>query len=119
MRMHGGVIPGPGAPGDRSEPDVLGAAEFEDARTRTTLERERLLMYAVLEDALACYRLYATSRLPRARQLHQEAREWVDSDDRSSLFAFESICDALDIDAELIRGRLRAFDAATGRPRGG
>lgn len=95
---------------------MIGQGEFEDARRRSALERERLLLYAVLEDALSCYRLYAKSRLPRARQLHQEAREWVDSDDRSSLFAFESICDALDIDAELIRGRLRAFDAAAGRP---
>lgn len=109
--MQGGLAPGPGAAGEGHEPDVLAAAEFDDLRTRAALDRERLLMYAVLEDALSCYRQYAKSRLPRTRQLHREAREWVASDDRSSLFAFESICDALDIDADMIRCRLRAWEA--------
>ena len=111
MRMQGGTTPGPGAPGERYEPDVLATAEFDDLRSRAALDRERLLMYAVLEDALSCYRQYAGARLPRTRQLHQEAREWVASDDRSSLFAFQSICDALDIDPDMIRGRLRAWEA--------
>jgi hypothetical protein len=116
MRMQGGTAPGPGAPGEHHEPDVLAKAEFDDLHTRAALDRERLLMYAVLEDALSCYRQYAGSRLPRTRQLHQEAREWVASDDRSSLFAFQSICDALDIDPDMIRGRLRAWEARHASP---
>ena len=111
MRMQGVLASGPGAPGEGYEPDVLAPAEFEDLRSRAALDRERLLMYAVLEDALSCYRQYAKSRLPRTRQLHQEAREWVASDDRSSLFAFASICETLDIDPDMIRGRLRAWEA--------
>ena len=111
MRMQGGIAPGPGAAGEGHEPDVLAAAEFTDLRTRAALDRERLLMYAVLEDALSCYRQYAGSRLPRTRQLHQEAREWVASEDRTSLFAFQSICEALDIDPDVVRGRLRAWEA--------
>jgi hypothetical protein len=111
MRMHGVTAPGPGAPGEGYEPDVLAPAEFEDLRSRAALDRERLLMYAVLEDALSCCRQYAKSRLPRTRQLHQEAREWVASDDRSSLFAFASICETLDIDPDMIRCRLRAWEA--------
>jgi hypothetical protein len=115
MRMQGGMAPGPGAPGEGYEPDVLAPAEFEDLRSRAALDRERLLMYAVLEDALACYRQYAGSRLPRTRQLHQEAREWVASDDRSSLFAFQTICEALDIDPDAIRGQLRAWETREAR----
>jgi hypothetical protein len=111
MRMQGGIAPGPGAAGEGHEPDVLAPAEFTDLRARAALDRERLLMYAVLEDALSCYRQYAGSRLPRTRQLHQDAREWVASEDRSSLFAFQTICDALDIDPNMIRGRLRAWEA--------
>jgi len=110
MRMQGWMAPGPGAAGEGHEPDVLAPAEFEDLRSRAVLDRERLLMYAVLEDALSCYRQYAQSRLPRTRQLHQEAREWVASDDRSSLFAFASICETLDIDPDMIRCRLRAWE---------
>ena len=109
--MQGGMPPGPGAAGEGHEPDVLAPAEFADLRSRASLDRERLLMYAVLEDALSCYRQYAGSRLPRTRQLHQEAREWVASDDRSSLFAFASICETLDIDPDVIRCRLRAWEA--------
>ena len=119
MRMQGGMPPGPGAAGDGLESDVLAMPEFESLRTRTALDRERALMYAVLEDALSCYRQYAGSRLPRTRQLHQEAREWVASEDRSSLFAFQTICEALEIDADVIRGRLRAWEARHGcRPLG-
>src|SRR5262249_45618183 len=81
--MQGGMAPGPGAAADGHEPDVLAPAEFTDLRARAALDRERLLMYAVLEDALSCYRQYAGSRLPRTRQLHQEAREWVASEDRT------------------------------------
>jgi len=115
MRAQGGMAPGPGAPADGLEPDVLTTAEFDDLRTRAALDRERLLMYAVLEDALSCYRQYAGSRLPRTRQLHVEAREWVASEDRSSLFAFQSICEALEIDPDMIRGRLRAWEARSTR----
>jgi hypothetical protein len=111
MRMQGVLASGPGAAGEGYEPDVLAPAEFDDLRNRAALDRERLLMYAVLEDALSCYRQYAKSRLPRTRQLHQEAREWVASDDRSSLFAFASICETLAIDPDMIRGRLRAWEA--------
>jgi len=111
MRMQGGTAPGPGAAGEAYEPDVLATAEFTDHRARAALDRERLLMYAVLEDALSCYRQYAGSRLPRTRQLHQEARDWVASEDRSSLFAFQTICEALEIDPNMIRGKLRAWEA--------
>jgi|RhiMetdeSRZDD1v2_1073273.scaffolds.fasta_scaffold1147570_1 hypothetical protein len=116
MRMQGVLASGPGAPGEGYEPDVLAPAEYEDLRNRAALDRERLLMYAVLEDALSCYRQYAKSRLPRTRQLHQEAREWVASDDRSSLFAFASICETLDIDPDMIRCRLQAWESRNGLP---
>ena len=114
MRMQGGMPPGPGAAGDGLEPDVLAMPEFESIRKRAALDRERSLMYAVLEDALSCYRQYAGSRLPRTRQLHQDAREWVASEDRSSLFAFQTICEALEIDADVIRDRLQAWEARHG-----
>jgi len=116
MRMQGVLASGPGAPGEGYELDVLAPAEVADLRTRAALDRERLLMYAVLEDALSCYRQYAKARLPRTRQLHQEAREWVASDDRSSLFAFASICETLDIDPDMIRCRLQAWESRNGLP---
>ena len=86
------------------EPDVLLPAQFFAAFRRAAgLERERLLMLAVLEDAVDCYQKHAHSTDPRGQQLFQEAEEWVLSDDRSWLFSFENICDTLEINADYVR----------------
>jgi hypothetical protein len=90
------------------EPDVLLPAQFFAAfRREGGLERERLLMLAVLEDAVDCYQKYAHARDPRGRQLFEEARDWVVSTDRTWLFSFENICDTLEICADYVRRGLR------------
>ena len=62
------------------EPDVLLPAQYFAAFRRSGgLERERLLMLAVLEDAIDCYQKYAHARDPRGRQIFDESREWVHS----------------------------------------
>ena len=92
------------------EPDVLLPAQFFAAFRRAGgLERERLLMLAVLEDAIDCYQKYAHVRDPRGRQMFDEAREWVGSEDRTWLFSFENICDTLEISAEYVRRGLREW----------
>src|SRR5262249_42595060 len=67
---------------------------------------ERLLMLAVLENAVTCYRRYARARDSRARRWFEEARDWLASGDRSSLFSFETICDALDLHPSYVRRAL-------------
>jgi hypothetical protein len=92
------------------EPDVLLPAQFFAAfRREGGLERERLLMLAVLEDAIDCYQKYAHVRDPRGQQVFEEAREWVTSEDRTWLFSFENICDTLEISAEYVRRGLREW----------
>jgi hypothetical protein len=92
------------------EPDVLLPAQFFAAFRRAGgLERERLLMLAVLEDAVDCYQKHAHSHDPRATQIFDEAQEWVDSNDRSWLFSFENICDTLEINADYVRRGLRLW----------
>src|SRR2546422_1441158 len=94
------------------EPDVLLPAQFFAAFRRAGgLERERLLMLAVLEDAVDCYQKYAHTRDPRGQQVFEEAREWVTSEDRTWLFSFENICDTLEISAEYVRRGLREWKA--------
>ena len=57
------------------EPDVLLPAQFFAAFRRAGgLERERLLMLAVLEDAIDCYQKFAHARDPRGTQMFDEAR---------------------------------------------
>jgi hypothetical protein len=92
------------------EPDVLLPAQFFAAFRRAAgLDRERLLMLAVLEDAIDCYQKYAYARDPRGRQMFDESLEWVASDDRTWLFSFENICDTLEISADYVRRGLREW----------
>ena len=92
------------------EPDVLLPAQYFAAfRWSGGLERERLLMLAVLEDAIDCYQKYAHARDPRGRQMFEESREWVLSMDRAWLFSFENICETLEINADYVRRGLREW----------
>src|SRR2546426_30474 len=91
-------------------PGVLLPAQFFAAfRREGGVERERLPLFAGLEDAGGCYPKYAHSPGPRGRQAFDEAREWVTSTDRIWLFAFENICDTLEINAEYVRRGLREW----------
>ena len=92
------------------EPDVLLPAQYFAAFRRAGgLERERLLMLAVLEDAIDCFQKYAFARDPRGQQIFDESREWVSSTDRSWLFSFENICDTLEINADYVRRGLHEW----------
>jgi hypothetical protein len=101
------------------EPDVLLPAQFFAAfRRMGGLDRERLLMLAVLEDAVDCFQKHALAKDPRGRQLFAEAKEWVDSGDKGWLFSFENICDTLEIDAGYVRRGLSVWrDQWRGRSR--
>jgi hypothetical protein len=92
------------------EPDILLPNQFFAAfRRGRAVEGERRLMLAVLEDAVDSYRKYALARDPREQACFLEAKEWFLSDDRSWLFAFENICDVLEMNAEYLRGGLERW----------
>jgi len=90
------------------EPDILPAGQLGPAFSGSgPLQGERRLMLAVLGDAVDCYRRGRGTRDPATRLLFDETRAWVESTDRRALFSFESICDALNIDADYLRRGLR------------
>ncbi len=97
-----------GGTSDGSDPfgDALRPEFFAAFRRSGTLGPERLLMLAVLENAVTCYRRYARTHGAEARRWFQEADEWLHSDDRTGLYAFETICDALDIHPDWVRRNL-------------
>src|SRR5262249_47071293 len=66
---------------------------------------ERALLRAVLQDAVLCLTGQGVPKRERAR-VAAEARQWMLSRSRRWLFAFESICDVLDINAEYLRDKL-------------
>jgi hypothetical protein len=63
-------------------------------------------MYAVLEDAfLGFQKNFETER--RFIQRGREAERWFFSDDSRWLFSFVAVCDALGLEPEYIRKKLR------------
>jgi hypothetical protein len=79
-------------------PGLLGAAAAEAAA-----EGERRLLIAVLVHALRS--LFRDAEKPgrgALRRLRQDLR-WLTSPDRSDLFTFERICEAIGVDAARIR----------------
>jgi hypothetical protein len=81
--------------------------QFFDSRIKLAAAcPETALMYAVLEDAFLCLdkRFETDERfLLRAR----EAEDWFFSEDSRWLFSFVSVCDALGLDREYIRKKLK------------
>lgn len=91
----------------RSVTQARGCVVPHDPTVPVPAERspEEALMVAVLEDAERALR----SRDPRERL---EAERWFASDDRSHVFAFATICDALDVEPCRVR---RAIVVGTDR----
>src|SRR5437867_7590685 len=67
---------------------------------------ERRLLLAVLEDGIRTFLKNARATHGRAFNLRREALTWLTTDDRSDVFAFENICEALGIDASRLRQRV-------------
>lgn len=98
------------------EPRALMPARFFTQRERRNAQSSiRRLMYAILEDAVNVY----TSEVRSARQSRtfQQARRWIDSNDRTWMFSFLRICEALDLDPEYIRRGVRMRAPAPGNGR--
>jgi hypothetical protein len=74
-----------------------------------TRSGEHRLMLAILEDAVSIHVKSWSGGFVTQRDV-REAREWLASRDRSP-FSFESICDALGLDASYIRRGIRAARA--------
>lgn len=83
---------------------ILPAQYGNMCRKKLPSEGERKLLFAVLEDAI---RLYLKHRDSADSYHHDpdfvEAAQWLSSDEESGPFAFVRICDALGINADLLR----------------
>lgn len=81
------------------------------SRTTAPLEGEKRLMLAVLERAVADFRIYANIPTGRARRIFREVAAWFDSSETGP-FNFEGICQATGLDPGFIRKGLRAAEYA-------
>jgi hypothetical protein len=99
------------------QPDILIDSQFQSTyRRRFHLDPERVLMLAVLQDAVVCFQENLVSTCKRRQVMHVEAEEWILNEDKSYLFSFENVCEALGYDAGYMReGLLRWKYAALAR----
>ena len=100
------------------EPDIMVPEQFFAGPRRGEERGEHRLMAAILDDAVLTYCMSQVARARGGWRAEREAGEWIESTDRSWIFSFERICDALDLDAECIRRGVRAWKQQSGRRRG-
>ena len=98
------------------QPDILATHEYaENQRRKTHLEPEKNLMFAVLEDAVRCYRAYAFSNSIPLRRLYLDAEKWMWKNDWEWSFSFRNVCEVLGVNPFCLRrGLLRWKEAQTG-----
>ena len=77
---------------------------------------EQRLLFAVLQDAVACWFRYRDAPTFRGRRLFGETVAWFESPDKGWLYAFERICEILDLDPDYIRRGLRDWHRTVSVP---
>lgn len=93
--------------------DVLAPHQYYATfHRRLYLSPERILMMAVLQDAVTCLQCYVGSRHEGKRRLYLEAENWILDEDRHYAFSFENVCDALGLNASFLRRGLMRWKAA-------
>jgi hypothetical protein len=86
--------------------DIILPAQYFGAMGSGGLCSEQRLMLAVLVDALNILQSWQRLGSARKRRAFAEAAQWVNMRGTGYPFSFDSICDALSIDAEVLRRRL-------------
>lgn len=92
---------------DSYQPDILLPEQYNGLRRgRRELDGERKLMLAVLEDAIQCYLSNIDAKTLQGRLLFHEARDWMRYRSSNGLFAYETLCEALGINADRLLSAL-------------
>src|SRR5574341_1560184 len=68
-----------------------------------SLEPEKALILAVLEDAIHCYRQYSAARDRCGKGRFHEAESWIIRQGRDWVFTVDSVCELLGLDPEYMR----------------
>lgn len=67
------------------------------------LEPEKMLLLAVLQDAIHCFRRFCAARDRAGQQRFCEARNWIMAPSDEWIFSFHNICETLGFDAQYVR----------------
>jgi hypothetical protein len=75
-------------------------------------QAEKRLMFAVLLDAVECYKKFAPRRRNRPDRLYKDAREWIFENDRKWPFSFINVCEAVGLSPQYLRQNLEQWERA-------
>jgi hypothetical protein len=98
----------------RPFPDVILRSQFFEMVGSRSLSSEQRLMLAVLADAINIVQDFGGSTSLRKRNSFNDAWSWFFSKAVGCPLSFESVCDALGIDAQGLRWRLSELVAGRG-----
>ena len=101
------------------QPDPLLSFQFLNTYDGTTQQGpERMLMLAVLDDAVACIEKYASVSKGREKRWFREAVEWILTEDDDWVFSFNNVCEAVGFSPACLRpGLIRMADGSSGKAR--
>lgn len=89
---------------DSLEPDHMTPEQFSGMlRSFTWRNGEHRLIAAVLQDAIETFHKCAFSEKEAKKDQFSEVFRWVTDDQNHTLFAFNTICDVLDLDSDYLR----------------
>ena len=94
-----------------SQADIMLPSQYFGSMGSSGLSGEQRLMLAVLVDAINVLESWKGTGSARKRRDFAQAVSWVNRPGTGHPFGFDSICDALDINAELLRSRLQRLTA--------
>lgn len=86
--------------------DIILPSQYFGAMGTSGLCSEQRLMLAVLVDAINVVQGWHGTGSARKRRAFAEAAHWVNTRGTGYPFSFDSICDALGIDSEILRQRM-------------
>ena len=87
--------------------DLIPVPLSEPIAARLRTSGECRLLWAVLEDGIACYLRYADHPSAAKRKLFQAARAWIEATEGEGLCSFSGICGAFQLEPDYLRRRLR------------
>jgi hypothetical protein len=94
-----------------SQADIILPTQYFGTLHKAELCNEQRLMLAVLVDAINLFR-----RGRGGNRALAEAARWVDTRGTAHVFSFDNVCEALEIESEGLRSRLRALTAGFDNP---
>lgn len=94
------------------EPDVLAPSQYlATLQSKTSLEPEKKLMRAILEDAICCFQKYLAARDSHGEKIFYRADEWIFDQEDEYFFSFANICESLNVDPDYLRKGLLRWKA--------